>query len=323
MTDVASLELVRANLLSPMVLAFLLGIGATLVRSDLRIPDDLYSALSIYLLLAIGLKGGAALAATPISEFWAPGLVTVALGVVVPLWCYAALRRLGGFGVPDAAALAAHYGSVSAVTFIASLGFLEALGAKPEGFLPALVALLEVPAIVLALGIARSKTGGGDWGEALREIVTGKSIVLLLGGVSIGLASGPAGIAKVKPFFVDPFQGALCLFLLEMGMTAARRFRDLAKVGAFLGAFAVIAPVVNGALGVAAAHLAGLSAAGATVLGTMASSASYIAAPAAVRVGIPEANPAYYLTASLAITFPFNLTFGIPLYHALAQWMYA
>ena len=323
LTDVDSLELVRANLLSPMVLAFLLGIFATLARSDLRIPEDLYSALSIYLLLAIGLKGGAALSETTLAAFWRPGLATLALGVSVPLWCYAALRRLGGFSVADAAALAAHYGSVSAVTFIASLAFLDAVGVRPEGFLPALVAVLEVPAIVLALLIARRHRGAseGGWSEALREIVTGKSIVLLLGGLAIGFASGARGIAEVKPFFVDPFKGALCLFLLEMGMTAARRFRDLPKVGAFLFAFAIAAPIANGALGVAVGTLAGLSMAGATVLGAMAASASYIAAPAAVRVGIPEANPAFYLTASLAITFPFNLTIGIPLYYAMAQWM--
>lgn len=320
-----SLELVRLNLLTPVTLSFLLGVAATLVRSDLKLPDELYTALSLYLLLAIGLKGGAALAETPLAEFGAPALATLALGVVVPAWSYAALRRLGGFGVADAAALAAHYGSVSAVTFIATLAFVEAAGAKAEGFMPALVALLEVPAIVLALLVARlhggtRPAGGGDgWLEALREIATGKSIVLLLGGVAIGVASGARGLAEVKPFFVDPFKGVLCLFLLEMGMVAARRFRDLARVGTFLFAFALLAPLANGALGVALGTLAGLSLGGATVLGAMAASASYIAAPAAVRIGIPEANPAYYLTASLALTFPFNLTLGIPLYHALAQ----
>jgi hypothetical protein len=320
---VEAIDLVRLNLLSPMVLAFVLGIVATLVRSDLRMPDDLYTALSIYLLLAIGVKGGAALSATPLSEFWAPGLATLFLGVAVPLWCYAVLRRFGRFGVADAAALAAHYGSVSAVTFIAALGFLEVVGTTTEGFLPALVAVLEVPAIVLAMLLARVRGGAaGSAAEALREIVTGKSIVLLLGGLAIGLLAGPRGLEEVRPFFVDPFKGALCLFLLEMGMTAARRFRDLARAGAFLLVFAIAAPVLNGALGVLLGTLAGLSLGGATVLGAMAASASYIAAPAAVRIGIPDANPAFYLTASLAVTFPFNLTFGIPLYHALAQRMH-
>lgn len=319
-----SLDLVRINLLSPVVLSFLLGIFATLAKSDLRIPDELYTALSIYLLFAIGLKGGAALSATSPADFAAPALATLALGIVVPAWCYAVLRRLGGFGVADAAALAAHYGSVSAVTFIATLSFVEAVGAPPEGFMPALVAILEVPAIVLALWIARVGRSGagaeGDHaGEALREILTGKSIVLLLGGLAIGVASGTKGFEEVRPFFFDPFKGVLCLFLLEMGMTAAKRFRDFARVGAFLVAFALIAPVLNGALGVVLGAWAGLSLGGATVLGAMAASASYIAAPAAVRIGIPEANPAFYLTASLAITFPFNLTVGIPLYHAIAQ----
>jgi hypothetical protein len=318
---VDALALVEVNLLSPMVLAFVLGIVATLVRSDLRMPDDLFTALSIYLLLAIGLKGGAALSATPLAEFWAPGLATLFLGIAVPLWCYAALRRLGRFGVADAAALAAHYGSVSAVTFIASLGFLELVGTQPEGFLPALVALLEVPAIVLALLLARLRGGSADGSaaEAFREIVTGKSIVLLLGGLAIGLLAGQRGIEEVRPFFVDPFKGALCLFLLEMGMSAARRFRDLSRAGAFLVIFAIVAPVLNGAVGVLLGTVSGLSLGGATVLGAMAASASYIAAPAAVRIGIPDANPAFYLTASLAVTFPFNLTVGIPLYHAIAH----
>jgi hypothetical protein len=317
-----ALELVRLNLLSPIVLAFVLGIVATLVRSDLRFPDELYTALSIYLLLAIGLKGGMALAETPLREFWAPALVTLALGVAIPLWSYAILRRLGRFEIADAAALAAHYGSVSAVTFIASLGFFTAVDVPVEGFMPTLVAVLEVPAIVVALLIARMKIGGrGAWGEVLHEVLAGKSIVLLIGGLAIGALAGRSGLEPVAPFFMGLFQGALTLFLLEMGMVAARRFGDLRRVGPFLVGFGVVMPVLHGALGVWLGQAAGLSVGGSTVLGVLAASASYIAAPAAVRIALPEANPSFYLTAALAITFPFNLTVGIPLYYAIAQWI--
>ncbi len=321
----SALELVQANLLSPVVLAFVLGIVATLARSDLRFPDELYQALAIYLLLAIGLKGGAALAETPLADFWAPALATLGIGCAVPLWSYAITRRIGGMSVADAAAIAAHYGSVSMVTFIAALSFMQVVGVPVEGFLPTLVALLEVPAIVIALVIARmhsAETRGG-MGEVLHEVLAGKSVLLLVGGLAIGAASGAAGIAKVAPFFIDPFQGVLTLFLLEMGMIAARRLRDLRTAGRFLLTFALVMPVLHGALGVYLGQLSGLSLGGATVLGVLASSASYIAAPAAVRIALPEANPGYYLTAALAVTFPFNLTVGIPLYYAIAQWLYS
>jgi hypothetical protein len=319
------LELVRLNLLSPVVLAFALGMIATLVRSDLKFPDELYTALSIYLLLAIGLKGGAELASTPLSELALPAAATLALGVAVPLWSYAIVRRIGRMSVADAAALAAHYGSVSVVTFIASLSFLDAAKVGYEGFLPTLVALLEVPAIIVALLLARLRgaAGRGSWGTVLHEVLAGRSILLLLGGLVIGALSGSAGLARVSPFFVEPFQGALVLFLLEMGMVAARRFRDLRTAGVFLLGFGVGMPLLHGVLGVWLGSVAGLSLGGSTVLGVMAASASYIAAPAAVRIALPEANPGYYLTAALAITFPFNLTVGIPIYFAVARWMHA
>jgi uncharacterized protein len=318
-----ALELVRLNLLSPIVLAFVLGIVATLVRSDLKFPDELYAGLSIYLLLAIGLKGGAALAETPLNEFWAPALATLGLGVAVPIWSYVILRRLGRFEVADSAAIAAHYGSVSVVTFIASLSFLDAVASPAEGFMPTLVAVLEVPAIIVALVIARMSVGGrGSWGEVIHEVMAGRSVLLLLGGLAIGYLSTPIGLANVAPLFVDLFQGALALFLLEMGMVAARRFRDLSRVGVFLVAFGIVMPILHGTLGVWLGALTGLSLGGSTVLGVLAASASYIAAPAAVRIALPQANPSYYLTSSLAITFPFNLTVGIPLYFAIAGWIH-
>ncbi len=325
-----ALELVRLNLLSPMVLAFALGIVATLVRSDLRVPDALYAALSIYLLFAIGLKGGVALAATPPSQLWLPALATLAAGSLIPLWTYALARHVGGWNVADAAALAAHYGSVSVVTFVAAQAFLDRAGVPYEGFMATLVALLEVPAILVALVIARramraattadNGAGGGEgMGAVLREVLAGRSIVLLVGGLLIGAATGAQGAERVAPFFEAPFEGALTIFLLEMGLVTARRLGELRRAGAFLLGFGLAAPLVHGVLGAALGVMVGLSAGGATIFAAMLASASYIAATAAVRLALPEANPGRYLTASLAVTFPFNLVVGIPLFARVAQ----
>lgn len=315
-------DILAANLLSPIILAFVLGVIASLVRSDLRLPDSIYSALSIYLLLAIGLKGGVELSQTPLGDFVGPALLTLGLGILTPITAYNVLRRLGKLDRVNSAAIAAHYGSVSAVTFIVAITFGTMTGRPPEGFMPALVAILEVPAIVVALMIAfvRDKRAG-SWQDALHEVLAGRSVILLVGGLLIGWAVGPSGFAPVKPFFVDMFQGALALFLLEMGIVAARRLKDLREVGGFLIAFGIIVPILHGLLAVWAGGLVGLSVAGSAVLGAMVSSASYIAAPAAVRIALPEANPTFYLTASLGITFPFNVTLGIPLYYALAEWL--
>lgn len=319
---VDTLELLRINLLSPAVLAFALGIVATLVKSDLKIPDALYTTLSIYLLLSIGLKGGAALAITPFAEVWKPALATLALSIITPLLSYTILRRLGRFDVVNAAAISAHYGSVSAVTFIAATTFMQAAKQPVEGFMPTLIAILEVPAIVIALLIARRSLGGGSLAEAVQEIFAGKSVLLLVGGSVMGFLTGPEGLKQVAAVFVDPFRGVLVLFLLELGMIAAKRLRDLRSVGGVLIGFGIAMPLIQGSLGVWLGSLAGMSVGGAMVLGTMAASASYIAAPAAVRIALPQANPSYYLTASLGITFPFNLTLGIPIYYAISRWLH-
>ena len=315
-----ALEIVASNLLSPMVLAFVAGAVATLVRGDLRLPDAIVATLSTYLLLAIGLKGGVALAKTPLAHVVLPIAAGVAIGAVIPLWCYAACRRIGGLGRPDAAAIAAHYGSVSAVTFIAALTYMAQLGVEVEGFMPAVLALMEVPAILIGLLLARrgEEAGGGMLG-AVHEVFTSRSILLLVVGLLIGWASGPRGYESVAPFFAAPFQGVLTLFLLDMGGVAARRLRELSGVGGFLIAFALLVPVLNGAVGAVAGTLAGLSTGGTMVFAVLAASASYIAAPAAVRIAIPEANPTLYLTPVLGITFPFNLAVGLPLYYELAQ----
>jgi hypothetical protein len=315
------LELVQINLLSPMVLAFALGITATLLHSDLKLPDELYTTLSIYLLLAIGLKGGIALAETSLAVFWAPAVATLLLGIIIPVIAYGVARKIGKLNVADAAALAAHYGSVSAVTFAAAQTFLDTVGVRYEGFMPALVAILEVPAIVVALLIAQvaGAPQGGDWRKALRELLTSKSILLLVGGMIIGWLAGPRGGKEVAPVFVDLFKGALTFFLLELGMVAARRFRDLPSAGLFLLGFGIIMPIFNGLLGIWFGSITGLSLGGSTILGVLAASASYIAAPAAVRIALPQANPGFYLTAALGITFPFNLAIGLPLYYTIAS----
>ena len=316
------MESLLSNFASPVVLAFALGIAAKLLKSDLEIPKPLYQGLSIYLLLAIGLKGGVELSKTSIDAFIGPASITLLLGVITPLIAYLILRYLGRMDMINSSAIAAHYGSVSAVTFIAAISYVESLGYSPEGFMPTLVALLEVPGIIVALLIPQLSNGGnGSFKKALHEVVTGSSIILLLGGLLIGFVAGPVKFESVQPFFVSGFQGALVLFLLELGMVTARRLSDLKKVGVFLLGFGIIVPILHGLLAIWLGLMVGLSVAGATVLAAMVSSGSYIAAPAAVRIALPKANPSYYLTASLGITFPFNITIGIPIYYLIATWM--
>jgi hypothetical protein len=317
-------DLLRNNLLSPITLAFALGLCARLVRSEFQLPRDVYAGLSIYLLFGLGLKGGAELVHADPSAIGGAALATIGLGVATPIIAYLVLRRLGRFGVADAAGIAAHYGSVSAVTYLAAIQFAKAAGAEPEGFMPTLLALLETPGIAVALAIGAFGTAQGQrrTGEVLHEVLTGRTMVLLVGGLVIGALAGERGWEMVGPFYDSTgaiFRGALCLFLLEMGVLAGTRLSDLRKAGPFLLAFGLLLPVVHGALGAWVGTQAGLSVGGATVLAAMAASASYIAAPPAVRMTLPDANPTYYLTASLAITFPFNLLAGIPLYHEFAR----
>jgi hypothetical protein len=241
------------------------------------------------------------------------------LGAAIPLWCYPALRKWGGFSSVDAAAIAAHYGSTSAVTFLAALTFLEVAKTPAEGFLPGLVALMEVPGIVVALLLARPVGGERPrLGPAVGHLLASKSMVLLLGGLAIGAIADPAGMTSISAFFVDPFRGVLCLFLLELGMVAAARVGELRGRLMVLFVFGIGAPLVNGVVGVSVGHLIGMSVGGATILGVLAASASYIAAPATVRMSLPQANPTPAIAAALGITFPFNLALGLPLYHALA-----
>jgi len=316
-----SLDLARTNLTAVPVLAFALGVLASRLKSDLRFPPAITSFLSAYLLLAIGLKGGIAVSKSSFSDLWLPALVTLVVGVTVPVAVFALLWRAGRFSVVDAAAIAAHYGSVSAVTFTAAAAFVATAGAAAEGFMPALVAILEVPGIIVALVLAQRFGAAEGFKDALHEVITGKSVILLVGGLVIGTIAGTAGTETVRPFFVDLFPGLLALFLLDLGVLAGEHMAAIRKAGKFLVTFALIAPLFLGIVGTAAGTIGGLSVGGAAVLGAMVASASYIAAPAAVRVALPTANPGLYLTASLALTFPLNLTIGIPLYYQAAQWM--
>lgn len=308
-----------AGLLSPPVLCFGLGALSVALRSNLRLPAPVFEAVSIYLLLAIGLKGGAELSDTHLADFALPAFAALALGLAIPVWSFYGLKRFGGFGTADAASLAAHYGSVSAVTFIAVIAFLDARGIAHEGFMTTLLALMEAPAIIVALVLARREGAKEPLGHAVREVLGGKSILLLVGGLLIGAVAGKAGLAPVRPFFGDLFLGFLCLFLLELGIVAAQKADDAVRAGPRLLLFALGAPLVHGFLGVGLGLLAGLSEGGAIILGTLAASASYIAAPAAIRIALPEANAAYALGAALALTFPFNLVIGIPLYAEMAR----
>jgi len=316
------MELILNNLISPVVLAFLLGAIAQWLKSDLEIPDAIYQGISIYLLFAIGLKGGMAVAETPVATLVGPISITLLLGLITPVTAFFLLKNFARLDRINASAAAAHYGSVSAVTFVAAMEAAGNSGLPAEGFMPALVAVLEVPGIIVALLFARQAKSGG-MKAALHELVVGKSIFLMIGGLVIGTLCGPAKIATVAPFFIDPFKGVLCLFLLELGMVAARRIKDVREAGWRLVAVGCILPILHGILGTMAGIAVGLSAGGAAVLGAMAGSASYIAAPAAVRMALPKASPGIYLTLALGITFPFNLAVGIPCLLALAKYLKA
>ena len=293
---------------------------AALIRSDLSFPDSFTKAIGVYLLVAIGFKGGAQLAASGLSPaILATIAAGVALGIVTPVIAFALLRRFSPLNGLDAATVAAHYGSASLVTFLAASTFLAARGPAPEAYLVTLLAVMESPAIVVGMLLARR--GGAPEpraGHGLREAVTNGSVVLLLGAMVIGVLTGPAGMAEFEGSLVAPFSGVLALFLLDMGLLTGRRLRDAARLPRSLVAFAVVMPLIGGALGLATGVLLGLSPAGTALLATLASSASYIVAPAAFRHAYPTADTTLAVTMALGLTFPFNLVFGIPLYWAAA-----
>jgi len=306
-------------MLDPVVLFFLLGVLARLLRSDLRVPEPLYDALSLYLLLALGLKGGAELARVDAAALAGQTALAVALGCLLPLLAFAVLRGAGRLDRGNAAAIAAHYGSVSVVTFAAGLTYLNTRDIASEATMPFFVAVLEIPALVVGVLLARLGTGrSADLAHAVREAFAGRSVVLLLGGLAIGALLGTEGVAPVAPLFTDLFKGALCLFLLELGLVVGSQLPVLRQAGTFLIGFGLLVPPAFGVIGAACGWLMGLSHGGIALMATLAASASYIAAPAAMRMAIPEANPALSIAIVLGVTFPFNLVAGIPLYERLA-----
>lgn len=317
-----ALSLAAANLLTPMILCFALGLIAALARSELSIPEAAAKTMSIYLLFAIGFKGGVA-----VNDHGLDGNLLFAIigGVILsfglPFVAFALLKLLTRLSATDAAAVAAHYGSISIVTFVTATSVLQSSGVTFEGYMVAVAAAMEAPAIISALWLV-SRSGRSEPMDAdlWREILLNGSIVLLVGSFLIGLATGAKGMERIDAFIVAPFQGVLCLFLLDMGLVAGRGLKS-AKGVLSLGAvaFGIVMPVIGAATGLAMGLALGLSTGGVALMMVLAASASYIAVPAAMRVALPEANPSVYLTLSLGVTFPFNLTLGIPAYIAVAQ----
>ncbi len=316
------LSLAADTLVTPIVLSFVLGLFAALVRSDLSIPEAIAKGMSLYLLFAIGFKGGVSVADHGIDLTLGVTLLAgIILSAAIPLIAYAVLRLMSALSALDAAAVAGHYGSISIVTFVASTSVLESQGIAYDGYMVAVAAAMEAPAILSALWlVTRTKGGGKMEPELWREILLNGSIVLLIGSFVIGMITGEEGLKEIAPLVIAPFKGVLCLFLLDMGIIAGRglrKGRGVLDAGAL--AFGIVMPLLGSVLGLGAAMLIGLSLGSALLLMVLCASASYIAVPAAMRVALPEANPSVYLTLSLGVTFPFNLTLGIPLYLALAS----
>jgi uncharacterized protein len=306
----------------PIVLFFILGLAAGLARSNLRLPGAIYEFLSVILLLAIGLKGGVELAQQSLPVLLPQILSVVLMGLALPLVAYPVLRYLGRLGRTDAASIAAHYGSVSVGTYAVAVAWLGARQVAFEEHMPLLLVLLEMPAIIVGIMLARGISAGTNWKLLAHEVLLGKSIVLLAGGLLIGWAAGPTALEPVSGLFFDLFHGVLALFLLEMGLVAASQISTLRRHGAFLVGFGVLFPLFGALCGGVLGWQLGLSVGGTMLLATLAASASYIAVPAAMRLALPEANPTLSLTASLAVTFPFNILVGLPLYHRLAEWLH-
>lgn len=312
-------DLIISNLLNPPVLFFFLGMLAVLLRSDLDVPQPLAKFFSLYLLLAIGFRGGVELHKSGVDQQVIITMIAAIIAaLVIPIYTYFILRRK--LSSADAAAVAATYGSVSAVTFIAATSLLGQLNVPYGGYMVAAMALMESPAIIMGVLFYKlyrdrsDTTAGFHWNELLRDAFFNGSVFLLIGSLIIGIATGDPGEAALKPFIGDIFRGILCLFLLDMGLVSARRLAGLKALGAFAIGFAILVPLTNAAFGIALAYWLGLTPGDALLFCVLCASASYIAVPAAMRMAIPEANPGLYVTISLALTFPFNILLGLPLY---------
>lgn len=299
---------------------FLLGAVATLSHASFEVPKAIYRGCTLFLLLAIGIKGGMAFTAYPLGVLIPQALIIIAFGLILPFIAFPILYKIGGWTREDAASTAAHYGSVSVATYAVSVAVLEAQGITYEAYFPLFVALLEIPAILAGLFIAKPKIFMSKaFPKALHEMFFNEGVLLLIGGLIIG-AWGGDRTERLMPFFGDLFHGVLALFLLELGRQAATRINDIKRQGPFLASFSIAMPLLAASLGyVLATYVLNLSAGGVFLLMVLASSASYIAVPAAMRSALPEANNALAITASLAITFPFNVLVAIPLYLSLTQ----
>lgn len=323
------LQLILGNLLTPQILFFFLGALAVFAKSDLEIPQQVTRGLSLYLLFSIGLHGGVELARAGFSlSTLTPliaGMVTSALFPLISFWI---LRRR--IATADAAGVAATYGSISAVTFITAASFLDDRGIGWSGHMVAAMALMESPAIIVGVLLARryAENSPSDSGESvplshlLRESFTNGAVFLLLGSLAIGILSGEKGWESVKSFAYSPFKGVLCLFLLDMGIIAARRIRALRESGPTLVGYAALVPFFHAAIAITAARLLNFPQGDALLFVVLCASASYIAVPAALRMSLPEANPGLYLPMALAVTFPVNIALGIPLYHSIIEMLW-
>jgi len=301
------------------VFFFLLGVLARLVKSDLRLSEALYETLSIYLLLAIGLKGGIELSKQPLAALAPQVAACMALGFAIPFVLFPLARGLR-LGRADAAALTAHYGSVSVVTFAVATAALARQDIAYESHAALWVAVMEAPGLVAGILLARMGRGAaGDWRRVAHDVLFGKSVLLLMGGLVIGAVAGVEGTAPIQAVFIDPFKGVLALFLLELGLVAGGRLAEVRRFGAAVLVIGLGAPPLLALAGAFTGLALGLSTGGVALLATLAASASYIAAPTAMRIAVPEANAALSITAALGITFPFNIVIGIPLYITLAQ----
>ena len=314
--------MIADTLTSPVILFFVLGFVAAALKSDLNIPEAFAKAMSIYLMAAIGLKGGVEVSKSGITaEVMVAAAAGLALSFLLPVLAFALLRGIGKLSKVDAGAVAAHYGSVSVVTFVTAIELLTGEGLSPAGYMVAVLALMETPAIITGLMLSRrgDTTSGESNGTPWHEVLTNASVMLLVGSFVIGAIAGSDGFAPVKPLFDTGFRGVLSLFLLDMGLIAARRLMQSRKVTLRLVFLAILLPLVNGTIGTIVGTVIGLEIASAAALGILAASASYIAVPAAMRLALPQADPGIYLSMSLGVTFPFNIIFGISIFAALAQ----
>jgi hypothetical protein len=320
-----SIDLLLTNFLQPIVLAFLLGTLAGAVKSELELPEAVVKLLSIYLLFSLGITGGRELAKADVGTLWPLIGITILMTFAIPTLAYIITRRLGRMDISNSAAIAAHYGSVSTATFFASMSFATAMGTPAEGYMAAMVALMEFGVIysliIARVAMGRTKSGGVQAWELFLSVIRGRGILLLVGGMFIGYIATDKQWQQISPFYEGLFRGMLMLFLLEMGITAARQIKAFRRVGVFMAGFGVLMPLIHGLVGISLGHLAGMTVGGAFVFGAICASASFIDAPAACRASLPEANPGIYLTSSLGVTLHFNLLLGLPLYYQYAKWL--